>query len=185
MQLTPSDHVVLGMISLGADTGYAIKQTVERSIRFFWTISQAQIYPSLQRLDELGLIRGRDAPRGRRPRREFALTKAGRAALVDWMRADEEIPFELRDTGMLKLFFADALASDDAQALLERVRERSEGRLRALRAIEPEAERAAQAGNLHPLLTLEMGLSFTQAMVDVCDSFAERLAARTGRTGAA
>jgi DNA-binding PadR family transcriptional regulator len=176
MPLTPSDHVVLGMISLGANTGYAIKQTVERSIRFFWTISQAQIYPSLQRLEELGLIRGRDAPRGRRPRREFELTEAGRTALVEWMRADEEIPFELRDTGMLKLFFADALAPDDAAALLERVRERSEGRLRALRAIEQEAERAAQEGNLHPLLTLELGLSFTQAMVDVCDSFAGRLA---------
>jgi DNA-binding PadR family transcriptional regulator len=64
-------YVVLGMVHLGARSGYEIKQAVENSIRFFWTISQAQIYPSLQLLESAGLITGRADPQGRRPRRVF------------------------------------------------------------------------------------------------------------------
>src|SRR5437667_11616312 len=90
-------YVVLGMVRLGARSGYEIKQAVEMSIRFFWTISQVQIYPSLKRLERAGLIRGRSEPQGKRPRRVFEITKAGEAALRDWLRQKEPMPFELRD----------------------------------------------------------------------------------------
>ena len=42
-RLSPQDYVVLGMVGLGRRSGYEIKQAVELSIRFFWTISPAQI----------------------------------------------------------------------------------------------------------------------------------------------
>src|SRR5207244_4313752 len=111
-------YVVLGMLRLGARSGYEIKQAVELSIRFFWTISQAQIYPSLELLERAGLVHGRSEPQGRRPRRVFEITQAGEAALEDWLRSEEPMPFELRDIGLLKLFFADALDRNDALALL-------------------------------------------------------------------
>jgi DNA-binding PadR family transcriptional regulator len=66
--------VVLGMVRLGARSGYEIKQLVDSSIRFFWTISQAQIYPSLERLELDGLIEGRAEPLGKRRRRIFGIT---------------------------------------------------------------------------------------------------------------
>ena len=75
---TPA-YVVLGMIVIGARTGYEIKQMVEQSTRFFWTISQAQIYPSLGQLEQAGLVAGREDPQGRRRRRVFEITAAGRA----------------------------------------------------------------------------------------------------------
>jgi len=78
-------YVVLGMVRLGARSGYEIKQLVENSIRFFWTISQAQIYPSLQLLEQAGFVTGRADPQGRRPRRVFDITAAGEAALRDWL----------------------------------------------------------------------------------------------------
>src|SRR6266550_6847636 len=130
-------YVVLGMLRLGARSGYEIKQAVELSIRFFWTISQAQIYPSLELLERAGLVRGRSEPQGRRPRRVFEITQAGEAALEDWLRSEEPMPFELRDIGLLKLFFADALDRNDALALLVAVKRRSEERVAALRAIAP------------------------------------------------
>jgi DNA-binding PadR family transcriptional regulator len=74
-------YVVLGMVRLGAKSGYEIKQFVEQSIRFFWTISQAQIYPSLAELERTGLVVGRSEPQGRRPRRVFEITPAGESAL--------------------------------------------------------------------------------------------------------
>ncbi len=114
--LTAPAYVVLGMVRLGARSGYEIKRTVELSIRFFWTISQAQIYPSLGLLEEVGYLRGRSQPRGRRPRRVYEITPEGERALVEWLRGPEPIPFELRDIGLVKLFFADALETLDAVA---------------------------------------------------------------------
>jgi DNA-binding PadR family transcriptional regulator len=165
---------VLGMVGLGRRSGYEIKQAVELSIRFFWTISPAQIYPSLARLERAGLIRGRDEPQGRRRRRLYELSAAGSTTLGDWLRGTEPIPFELRDIGMVKLFFADALTPSEAVGLLTAVRQRSEQRLGTLRAIRTEADAAERQGNVYPPLTLELGIAFHQAIVDVCERFERR-----------
>ena len=171
IKLGPPDYVVLGMIRQGAGSGYAIKRAVEISIRFFWTISQAQIYPSLARLEVAGLVTGKSEPLGRRRRRTFTLTESGEAALREWLRRDEPIPFELRDIGLVKLFFADALDRSEAQRLLTAMRRRSVERIATFRSIAPEAESVAQQGDLHPLLTLRMGIAFHQAIIDVCSEF--------------
>lgn len=171
MKLGPPDYVVLGMIRQGAQSGYAIKRAVEVSIRFFWTISQAQIYPSLARLERADLVRGKSELNGRRRRRTFALTRSGEAALREWLRREEPIPFELRDIGLVKLFFADALDQSEARPLLTSMLRRSEGRILTLRSIVPEAERMTQEGNPYPLLTLQMGMAFHQAIVEACSDF--------------
>ena len=79
--LNPSDYVVLGMTGLGARSGYEIKRTVERSIRFFWTISPAQVYPSLAKLEQAGLLSGRDEPGGERHDRRAVGARPGRGGL--------------------------------------------------------------------------------------------------------
>jgi PadR family transcriptional regulator AphA len=177
-QLSQPAYVVLGMVGLGARSGYEIKQTVENSIRFFWTISQAQIYPSLEQLERAGLIAGRDEPRGKRNRRVFEITDSGQTVLAQWLRDEQPMPFELRDIAMVKLFFADALSNEDALALLARVRQRSEQQIATLEHIEPAAQLVEQEGNAHPLLTLHIGIAFHRAMVDVCREFEPKLTAR-------
>ena len=84
------------------------------------------------------------------------------------------MPFELRDIGLVKLFFADALDRDDAVALLMAVKKRSQERVATLREIEPAAELAEQEGNAHPLLTLRMGIAVHRAMIDVCQEFEQK-----------
>jgi PadR family transcriptional regulator AphA len=165
------------MVRLGARSGYEIKQAVELSIRFFWTISHAQIYPSLALLERGGLVHGRPDPRGRRPRRVYEITAAGEDVLREWLRREDPIPFELRDLGLVKLFFADALDRADALPLLDAIKYRSEGRVKTLQEIEPAGEEAADEGNVLPLLTLRMGIAVHQAMVDVCEEFEHRLGA--------
>ena len=83
--------------------------------------------------------------------------------------------FELRDVGMLKLFFADAQDRGDALALLAAVKHRSEQRVLTLCTIEPTARLAEQEGSAYPLLTLQMGIAFHQAMIDVCEEFEKKL----------
>ena len=164
-------YVVLGMIQLGARSGYQIKQMVDQSIRFFWTISQVQIYPSLVQLERAGLITGRSAQRGRRRRRDHEITAAGKAVLQEWLRRPEPMPFELRDIGLVKLFFADALSDGEAGDLLNAIIRRSEDRLATLQQVEPTARAVALDGNVYPLLTLRMGIAFHQVMIDTCEEF--------------
>ena len=56
------------MIALGRQTGYDIKQFVDKSTRHFWAASYGQIYPELRRLEEQGLIEGQSEPTGGRAR---------------------------------------------------------------------------------------------------------------------
>jgi PadR family transcriptional regulator, regulatory protein AphA len=182
-RLDAAAYLVLGMIRLGARSGYEIKQTVEKSLRFFWTISPAQIYPSLERLERAALIKGKSEPLGKRRRRTFTITSAGNKALRDWLRQHEPIPFELRDIGLLKLFFADALDQDGALALLDAVKGRSEERVATLRSIEPVAASTEQDGNVYPMLTLRMGIAFHQAMLDACGEFEQKIFGIRRRAG--
>jgi hypothetical protein len=81
------------------------------------------------------------------------------------------MPFELRDIAMVKLFFADALRPAEAHALLAQTRARSEQQVATLESIRSAADASARQGNVHPLLTLELGIAFHRAMLDVLDRF--------------
>ena len=118
--LSPTARVILGLLRLGPHTGYEIKQTCDRSTRFFWGASYGQIYPELRRLERAGLVTAHEEPRGGVRRRVYRITREGAAAVQGWLAEPEE-DFELRDEGLLKLFFGSGV---DASQLLELVRRR-------------------------------------------------------------
>lgn len=178
-ELTATGRVILGMIGLGKQTGYDIKALVDKTTRYFWAASYGQIYPELRRLEERGLVRGRSQPTGGRARTVYELTEAGRAALHGWLASDAEPLYELRDEGMLKLFFSDSVP-ERRIANIRAMRERQERKLAQLRAIEPHA--AEGAGEHHasgPYLTLQLGISSTECFIEWCAATERRLAAET------
>jgi PadR family transcriptional regulator, regulatory protein AphA len=166
--------VVLGLLSHGPRSGYDMKATVDRSTRFFWAASYGQIYPELRRLEAEGLIEGEDSPSGRRPRRVYRITSAGRRALVDWLASPIET-VELRDESLLRLFFADVLPRDEALLLLEGRRRGHEQYLEVLRAID------ARPGVDPPFvdLVLRWGIAFNEWGVQWCDEHLQRLQSET------
>src|SRR5215218_9611567 len=101
----PSSYVILGLVrDFGPCTPYDLKQIIATSIGYFWDFPQSQLYAEANRLVGLGLLEELDAPSGRR-RRVLALTDEGRAALVAWLHAATPAQSEIRDLGLLKLFF--------------------------------------------------------------------------------
>jgi PadR family transcriptional regulator, regulatory protein AphA len=176
-ELSPTARVILGMLALGNQSGYDIKQFVDKSTRHFWAASYGQIYPELKRLEELDLVRGRSEPTGGRARMVYELTDAGRDALHSWLRSDEDQLYELRDEGMLKLFFSDALPERRIENI-RAMRERQQRKLAQLRAIESHASEGPQG----PYMTLELGIGYTQWLIDWCEAAERRLAEEeTGR----
>jgi len=121
-RISPTSRVILGLLAFEPRTGYDIKQVTDRSTRFFWGASYGQIYPELRRLEAARLVRSRQEPRGEVPRRVYRLTKKGRAALDAWL-SDPSEQYEVRDEGLLKLFFGQLMPPE---RLAELVRRRGE-----------------------------------------------------------
>jgi DNA-binding PadR family transcriptional regulator len=113
--------VILGLLAWQSRTGYEIKQVTDRSTRFFWGASYGQIYPELRRLQDAGLVDSREVPRGRVPRRVYSLTEAGRRAVDGWLAEIDE-SYEVRDEGLLKLFFGDLVPPEQLLDLVVRRR---------------------------------------------------------------
>jgi DNA-binding PadR family transcriptional regulator len=162
--------VILGMLALGRRTGYDIKQFVDKSTRHFWAASYGQIYPELRQLEESGLVRGQSEPSGGRARVVYELTAAGESTLQGWLRSDDEPLYEVRDEGMLKLFFSDAVPKRRVENI-RAMRARQERKLAQLRAIEPYAS----SGAAGPHLTLELGIAVTNCVIEWCDATERRL----------
>ena len=151
VKLRPSAYLMMGMIRLGARSGYAIKKTADISTRFFWPTSLAQVYPELARLEETGLLSRSADPEGGRERFSYELTAEGEEALLNWMRSSQETPTQFRDEGILRLFFADGLPREDQLALVRRLRERArEASVHTQEEIVPLAEGLESSGIRFP-----------------------------------
>jgi PadR family transcriptional regulator AphA len=158
MKLNAPAFLMLGMVRLGARSGYAIKKAADASTRFFWPTSLAQVYPQLARLERAGLLARRSDPHGSRARSAYALTEQGEQALLAWLRSTHEGSTQFRDEGVLRLFFADALAEEDQLALVRRLRERARGAGAHLREeIVPLAEALEEGGTRYPSLVARLG----------------------------
>lgn len=118
--LSNTAYTILAMLSNGPKTGYDIKNKVDQSTQFFWTASYGQIYPELRRLAEIGMISGAEKSQGKRTRTEYTINKAGHEALLEWLRRPAET-CELRDDGLLKIFFAEELEPGEAIALVRSI----------------------------------------------------------------
>ncbi len=170
MELSPTAYVILGMVSRESRSGYEIKAAVDDSTRFFWAASYGQIYPELKRLSEAGLVEGIDAPRGERKRTVYAITADGEAELVDWLRQPPQTT-EMREEGLLKLFFADVLPREDAVATLRAMRAMRLELAAQLRGMEPKALEK----DPFSLMVLQGGIEFNEWFADWCERMEARL----------
>ena len=106
-RLTPTSYLVLGLLGReGPSTPYELKRHVGATLGNFWSFPHTLLYSEPARLAGLGLVTETREHDGRR-RREFTITEAGLHALGAWLDQPHAEPTELRDLGLLQLFFAD------------------------------------------------------------------------------
>jgi len=138
-RLSATGRVILGLLRLGPRTGYDVKRVTDYSTRYFWRASYGQIYPELRGLEAAGLVRAREEPHGRRKRRVYELTAAGEQAVSSWLGGTFE-RYDLRDEGLLKLFFGELLSEEALRELVRRRREWYELSRDEFRAIEQQLD---------------------------------------------
>jgi len=96
------NHAILGLLSERPMSGFDLlgEFDVERS-GVVWPAPQNEVYRVLARLKAEGLIA--EKAKGARGRRTYAITKAGRAALAEWIEAPSD--YTLRYDPILKAGF--------------------------------------------------------------------------------
>jgi PadR family transcriptional regulator, regulatory protein AphA len=176
-ELTPVSYLVLGLVACGASTSYELKQKVASSVGFMWSFPHSALYAEPARLVHLGLLTEEKEEHGRR-RRLYALTGEGRAELDRWLREPASEPPQLRDLGLLKLFFSNLTSESDVRALAEAQVAAHRARLAAYEAI--EAGMPVEPDDPFPFATLRMGLMCERTFIAFWEELAERPPTRVG-----
>jgi PadR family transcriptional regulator AphA len=105
IRLTPTSYIVLGLIAAaGRATPYDLKRVHQQGIGGFWSLNHAQLYAEPDRLADAGYLSVEREEGGRR-RKLYELTDRGREAFSAWLAAPTDEFTELRDPGLLQLFF--------------------------------------------------------------------------------
>lgn len=172
MDLSATAYVILGMVSREPRSGYEIKAAVDGTTRFFWAASYGQIYPELKKLSEAGLVEGIDASQGDRKRTRYAITADGEAALKDWLRKPPEAA-EMREEGLLKLFFSGVLEREEAVETLRAMRQRRLELSERLRSMEPQ--KMENTEDPFPLMVLRAGIEFNEWFAEWCERMETQL----------
>ena len=118
-RLTPTSYLVLGLLAReGPSTPYALERHVRATLGNFWSFPHTLLYTEPARLAAIDLLTETRETDGRR-RRMFSLTPRGSRALSEWLERPSMAPTELRDLGLLQLFFADLTSPDARRRLAE------------------------------------------------------------------
>ena len=163
LNLTPTSYLVLGLVAgRGPLTSYAMKQIVAVSIGCFWSFPHSQLYAEPARLTEHGLLRETQEPTGRR-RRSYTITDAGRDALAAWLAEPADDRTEIRDLGVLKLFFGALAESADVVQLAGAKQQAHRDTLTQYEKLRAELEGVATDAEL---ATLELGMRWERLASD-------------------
>ena len=115
------DLALLGLIAeVPGVSGYDIMKIFDLSMAHYWHAHPTQIYPTLERMEEFGLIKRRNVVQRNRPnKRLYTITPAGERLLIEWL----ESPFEginLKHPPLLRCRFLGHLGADGAIASSQR-----------------------------------------------------------------
>ncbi|MEU9316719.1 PadR family transcriptional regulator [Streptomyces sp. NPDC048295] len=169
-------HAALAALLEGELSGYQLAKAFDLGVANFWHAQPQQLYAELKRLEEDGLVEGREIVQESRPnKRLFRVTDAGLAELESFTAAVAKPSF-IRDDLLVKVQAADHV---DTRALIARLTERAAAAraridlfgnlLRTMRGDRTEEEFLLHGDRVGPYLTCTRGLAFEEGNRDWCE----------------
>ena len=142
---------MLALLTAEPMTGYDVAQHFDEAVAQLWAAPHSQIFPELRKMEDEGLVRGEDLPRGEKAtKRVYTLTAEGREALARWLVELEPSPPETQRAPA-----QDGLLRDDVLRLRPPPAPRPPQLL--LAAVGPVAQlRDMISARTHPLLRLRL-----------------------------
>src|SRR2546422_4759407 len=98
-------YIILGLLGARPMSGYDIKRAFDRALASYWNAGNSQIYTTLKKLSDAGMVKVEVIVQTSRPNRKvYHLTESGQAELDRWLQ--EEVPERFsKDDFLTKLFF--------------------------------------------------------------------------------
>lgn len=163
------DQVILGLLSHEPLTGYEIKKQIDTMLKYFWSASYGSIYPTLNSLEQNGLVTKKNTVENGRDKIYYTITDTGRAHLKEWL-AVPVTKDELRYETLLKLFFGSVAGTQISLEHIENFETKINVELpllvRAVMTLEGIQE---EDTHKYYLLTALFGVKVYQAYLDWCD----------------
>ena len=167
-----TQYVILGLLSIGPQSGYDVKQTVDRALSHFWSEGYGSIYPILKRLEEKGLaVSQLEVQDGKPDRKVYEITDAGRSELRNWLAQPVEPP-AVRNEMLLRLFLGPQGDLDALIGNLAHYREEYASRLAAYDLLAEEVADEYADSEFRPFweLSLDHGKRICQTYLEWCDA---------------
>jgi PadR family transcriptional regulator, regulatory protein AphA len=187
-RLSPTSYLVLGLLAReGPSTPYDLERHVRATLGNFWSFPHTLLYSEPARLALQGLVTETRENNGRR-RRIFTITPAGSSVLGAWLERPSGARTELRDPGLLQLFFADLTSAEARLRLAQQQLAIHRAKLAAYQEDERLERRPGKSGVGQRTVehwrgeTLPMGLLYEGAAVDFWSGIVANAGA-TAQTG--
>ena len=124
-------HGLLGLLRYGSMTGYELDKTFKDSLNFFWSAGTSQIYRELNEMEGTGWLSSEVVIQNDRPNRKvYSITERGNRELLRWLAsAPSARELKIRNSFLMRIFFAGELSLEKNLQTLEAFRKRAEDSL--------------------------------------------------------
>ncbi|WP_091617096.1 PadR family transcriptional regulator [Amycolatopsis saalfeldensis] len=154
-------HAVLGLLAEQSGSGYDLLKRFQTAMANVWSATQSQLYGELGKLEKASLIKVADeGPRGRK---EYEITEAGQEELRAWLLSPYDPPAP-RSESLLRLYFLDAVSTEQAQAYVTGMGEIGQRRLEHLDRLEATVD--WDSASVYGRLALEWGKRFSRMQAE-------------------
>ncbi len=165
------EYIILGFLLCSNMSGYDIKRHMGHSIAYFYDASFGSIYPMLKKMQRDGTVTMTETAEGGKPRKEYAITEAGREAFFKWL----DQPFKLnraKHDHLVRFFFYRFLPKERAIELIHEFIGTVRGEIAVLSALRGKVQ--PYAGTFE-MATLDFGTEYYQFVADWCEKFIKQL----------
>ena len=173
MTTAKTQYALLGLFkTMGPQSGYQLKKTMNETTSHFWTEAFGSIYPTLQKLEKSGLIyKEQKVGTGKRESIIYSITKLGEEELDRWLVEPPE-DFKRRNELLLKIFLCDESQKEEVLRFISEHRLKAVQKLKMFDEIEMMLMREEEN---HPslkqwLMTVNYGKIFAKATIEWCES---------------
>lgn len=131
------EYLILGLLILSPMTGYELQQFIKQNLALICSHSAGSVQTALSKLEGKGYITAAETTEGKRRKKTFSITQAGRTTFSTWvaqpMQADKVKNMELSRLFFLGLAKPEERAAaiqdyihqmEQTQAILQAIRER-------------------------------------------------------------
>ncbi|MBY0566163.1 MAG: PadR family transcriptional regulator [Hyphomonadaceae bacterium] len=176
------DHILLGALE-EPRSGYDLKQWFDEVFAFFWNADQSQIYRTINKLADQGLVSGKAVSSTIGPdKRVYRTTAKGRAELKRWLREGPVSPSQ-RTAIYAQLIFLSDLSDAEAAQFLRAMKAQADAMVAALSQVpetEPQNEEESRTRFFNSA-SLGLGLARAKATQAYVAALVEEHAALVGK----